>query len=269
MPLSYEPLLAHVPAWLMVLFRLTGIFIFAPAFSSATVPGRVKVLLALLLSFCIYPVLLGPGGGEATASIQRIVDGGMSLWTIPAAVAMELMIGVIIGYGATLPLIGLQLSGKVVDQQLGLGLGGIYNPDLNEEAGVVGEFFFLVALAVFIILGGLGALLSTLIDTFRHVPLGGFRCDGQVILLVVGLLGSMFELAIRVAAPLLCVIFLMTVSLGFIARTVPQVNILSIGFPLRILLGMALLIGVVAVNTDILVDMMTAVMRNMRVLFGG
>ena len=90
-------------------------------------------------------------------------------------------------------------------------------------------------------------MLSALVGSFGHVPLGGFRIDGHVVDLVIGLLSSMFDLALRIGAPLLCLIFLQSLAMGFIARTVPQMNILSIGFVLRIVAGAALLIGLVGV----------------------
>ena len=86
------------------------------------------------------------------------------------------------------------------------------------------------------------------------VPLGGFRVDGAVIDLILGLLTSMLHLAFRVAAPLLCLVFLETVAMGFIARTVPQMNILSIGFALRIVIGVTLIIGALSVKGNILVQ---------------
>ncbi len=244
---DYTALIPHLPAWLLVLFRITGLFILAPMFGSTTVPARVRILFALGLSFVVYPMLLDPG----RASLQYVlpvVEQGPSMWQLGPIIGMELLIGFVIGYGASLPLMGLQVAGRVVDQQLGMGLAGIYNPELNEQAGVMGQFYFMLGLAIFILLGGHRALLMTMVKSFDHVPLGGFVVDGRLLYLVTGILGAMFELAVRVAAPLLCIIFLETLALGFIARTVPQMNILSIGFPLRILVGLFMIIGALAVD---------------------
>lgn len=249
LPISFEALLPHLPAWLLVLFRLTGIFVFAPMFGSQTIPARVKVFLALGLSFCVYPVLLAPGG-----LVEPVVRAGLSLWSLVSAVAMELLIGIVIGYGASLPLLGMEMAGQVADQQMGLGIAGVLNPEINEEAGIVGQFFFMLALAVFVILGGHRVMLAVLVGSFSNVPLGGGWVDGRLLDLVLGLLMSVFELAIRVSAPLLCLVFLETVAMGFIARTVPQMNIMSVGFALRIMIGTAILIGAVAVKNGVFVE---------------
>ncbi len=266
MPLSLEPLLGHLPAWLLVLFRMTGIFFFAPVFGSRTVPAQVKVFLALGLSACVYPILLTPGRASA-ALVAPVLASGLELWSLVGTVATELLIGVVIGYGASLPLIGMQIGGRVVDQQMGLGLAGVLNPEFNEQTGVVSQFYFMTALAVFVILGGHRVMVAILVGSFGKVPLGGFTPDSGMMSLLVGLLGTIFDLALRVAGPLLCLIFLQTLAMGFIARTVPQMNILSIGFALRILVGAVLLIGAIGVENGVYIEVMRETLRRLSVFF--
>mgnify|MGYP002623540248 CR=1 FL=1 len=241
MPVGLDPILNHVPAWLMVLFRITGIFVIAPVLGSRTIPPRIKILFAVVLSFCIYPMLLNPGRASA-GYVGHVVEHGMSLWSMGGAVAMELLLGIVIGYGASLPIIAMQTAGHIVDQQMGMGIGGIFNPELEDDATVSSQFFFILAMMIFMIIGGHRILLATVIGSYDNVPLGGFRVDGHVLDMIVGMLAAMFDLAIRIAAPLLCIVFLETIAMGFIARTVPQMNILSIGFPLRIMIGIGMLV---------------------------
>ena len=262
MPLNLEPLLAHVPAWLMVLFRLAGIFLFAPIFASRSVLVRMKVFLAVGLSFCVYPMLLTPGKPSA-ALIQPVIDHGLSAWTLLGQIASEMLIGVVLGYGALLPLMGLQVGGRMVDQQMGLALAGVYNPEIDDEIGVVGQFYHVLALTVFLLIGGHRVLLTTLVGSFDHVPLGGFGVDGSLFTLLVGLLASMVELGVRVAAPLLCLVFLQTIAMGFIMRTVPQMNILSIGFPLRILAGATVIVTTVGLVMAAYIESTNEALRQM------
>lgn len=229
MPDALQPILPHIPAFMLVMFRLMGLFIFAPIFGSPVVPVRVRVFLALLLAFCIYPLV------PPQVPIQ------LNVFTMAFAIAMEIFIGLVIGYGASLPLVGMQIGGIMIGHQLGLGLARVFNPDSNEETEVLSQLMYFMALAVFLLLNGHHVLVASVARTFSTVPLGGYTPDGHVLDVMVGLLTSMLELAVRVSAPLLCLIFLETVALGFIARTVPQINILSIGFPLRILMGLFLL----------------------------
>jgi flagellar biosynthetic protein FliR len=225
---------AHVPAFLLVLFRLGGIFIFGPVFGSQVIPIRVKVLIALVLAVCIYPI------------VPPQVPVELSLPTLGVAVGTEMLIGLIIGYGASLPLIAMQVGGQMMGHQLGLGLAHVFSPDFNEQTEVMSQFLFLMALAAFLVLGGHHAMISALVGSFHAVPLGGYLPDAALLELVTGLLQSMFELGLRVAAPLLCLVFLETVAMGFVARTVPQMNILSLGFPVRIIVGFFVLVATIA-----------------------
>lgn len=246
MPVDLTPILPYVPVWLMILFRLTGIFVLAPVLGSSTVPRIVKVFLALGLSFAVWPMLWMDS--EASANLAAAVSG-MDLWSLGLLVGLELLIGYVIGYAASLPMVGMQLGGHMIDQQMGLAMAEQYNPEIDGQAGVTGQLFFMFALALFVGAGGLNVMLHTLAQTFRHIPLGGFASFEQVAHMVVGLITIMFELGLRIAAPLLCLTFLVSVGMGFLMRTVPQFNILSVGFAIRILsslLVMMMLVGAMA-----------------------
>ncbi len=266
MSIPIQQLLPHLPVWVLVLFRLTGLFVLAPVLGSVAIPARIRILWAVALSLCVYPVLLGRPG--AAALVTPLVGHEFSLWTLPVAVAMELLIGLLIGYGANLAMMALQVAGHVADQQVGLGLASIFNPELNDQTGVIGEFYFIMGMMIFIILGGDRMMVATLLHSFDSVPLGGYRPDGQMLDLMLGLLTSMMELAIRIAAPLLCLIFLETVAMGFIARTVPQMNILSFGFPLRILIGVGVLVASISNHAQVFITTMRDHLHALSVAFG-
>ena len=255
-----------MPAWLLVLFRLAGIFAFTPLYSARTIPVVVKVLLALGLSFCVFPLLLSTGKTSSVV-VGPILDSGLSLGTVAPAVASELLVGSVIGFCATLPLIGMQLGGRVASQQMGLGLAEVFSPG-EEQSGITSRFFYLLGLALFMILGGHRALLLVLVGSFNHVPLGGSIVGGDMLRLLIGLLESAYDLALHVAAPLLCLIFLETVAMGFIMRTVPQLNILSIGFAVRILLGASTLLGAVGVLSVAFMDTMQHTLHRLALFFG-
>lgn len=246
MPVDLTPILPYVPVWLMILFRLTGIFVLAPVLGSSTVPRMIKVFLALGLSFAVWPMLWVDA--QASGNLAMAVRN-LDMWSLGLLIALELLIGYVIGYAASLPLTGMQLGGHVVDQQMGLAAAQLFNPEFDDQTGVTGQLLFMFALALFVAAGGLNVMLHTLAQTFRHVPLGGFAGFDQIVHMVVGMLAIMFELGLRIAAPILCLMFLVSVGMGFLMRTVPQFNILSVGFAIRILsslLVMTMLIGAIA-----------------------
>jgi flagellar biosynthesis protein FliR len=255
-----------MPAWLMVMFRLSGIFILAPILGSGTIPRIVKVMLVFSLTFCVYPMLLTSGRPSATM-LGVVIDNGLSLWTLLPQIAMELMVGLIIGYCASLPLIGMQFGGDVIDKQIGIGFADIVNPESGEQSGVIANSLFMMGLAIFAILGGHRIMLIILVDSFDTIPIGGFRNFAGLVEMVKGMLTVIFQMAFRIASPLLCLIFLQTVALGFIARTVPQLNIMSVGFTIRILNGVTFLIAFISIATWVYVDQVIVLLDELAFFF--
>lgn len=229
---------------MLVIVRLSGLTIYGPLFGSSVIPARIKIFLSILMGLSVYPLL--------TVSTEQ-VPMSLQLFQLGPLLAMELMIGLVIGYLASVPLIAVQTSGLIMGQQMGLGFARFFNPAIDDEADIIGQILFYLALAGFLMIGGHEAMVLAVMHSFDYVPLGGFSPDVSLIGLVSGMLTSAFELALRVAAPLLAIITLESIAMGFIAKTVPQINILSLGFPLRIIFGLMIItLGLVILNEVIM-----------------
>lgn len=254
----------------MVMFRLSGIFILAPIFGSTTIPRTVKVMLVFTLTCCIYPMLMNPGNASASM-FAPILDNDLNIWLLLPYIAMELLIGLVIGFCASLPLIGMQISGDIIDSQIGIGFAKIVNPETGDQAGVMSNALFMMALAIFAILGGHRIMLRILVGSFETVPIGGFADFAKIqglVEFVLSLLTVIFQMGFRIAAPLLCLIFLQTIALGFIARTVPQLSIMSVGFTIRILNGTTLMIAFISIAGWIYAEEMMAILEEIAQFFG-
>ncbi|QDU72170.1 flagellar biosynthetic protein FliR [Mucisphaera calidilacus] len=234
-------LVAHVPAFVLVLSRMTGLFLFAPMFGSNAVPRFMRVMFAFGLSLALYPMLLEPTRASA-GYLLPVLDEGLMLWVLLPLMAVELLVGYVVGWCASLPLIGVQMAGHTMDQQMGMGLAQVLNPELGEQSGVLGEFLFVMALAMFLLMGGHLVLVTMMVGSFDQFPPGGFTGFHAVFGLGFACVSLIMEMTLKVAAPLICLIFLETVALGFVARTVPQMNILSVGFALRLVVGMIFIV---------------------------
>ncbi len=239
-------LLEHVPWLMFVAFRIGGLAIYGPVFGSPAIPVQIKVLFSIMVALAIYPVVAaGPYSVDLPA---------LTLWTIAGLVAMELLIGLTIGYLASMPLMAVQTGGLVMGQQMGLGFARFYNPAVEDEADVIGQIMFFMVLAGFVLIGGHEMMLLGVMRSFDHLPLGTVIVNKDLLALLLGALAAAFELALRIALPLLALIFLESVAMGFISKTVPQLNIMSLGFPLRILMGTVIIIlGLIVIN-DVVFD---------------
>ncbi len=233
MPPEISPILDHVGPFLMCLFRLSGVFVFAPVLGSPAIPMRVRTLVCLVFAVALYPAI--PPSQQAPFELD--------LFTIGWAVASEAMIGIVIGLLAALPMYAIQLGGLIVGHQIGVGLASVYNPALDLEGDVIGQFLLYLALAVFIALGGLEIIFGALATTFANVPLGGFHLSRAPLDLLVGLVASGMTVGLRVAAPVLCIVLAETIASGFIMKTMPQLNIMTIGFAIKVIVALTALIG--------------------------
>ncbi|MBC7833699.1 MAG: flagellar biosynthetic protein FliR [Phycisphaerales bacterium] len=239
-----DGLYQHIGPFLMVLARLGGLFLFAPILSSASVPYKARVMLAIILSLAVYPAI------PASQQVPIALD----LYSLAPAMFFEVLIGLAIGLVASLPMYGVQLGGLIIGQQLGFGLAGIYNPALDTESDVVGELLLNIALAIFIGIGGLENVFLALAATFTQIPLAGAGPGSAPLELTVGLVSSGFELALRIAAPVLCILLVETLATGFIMKTIPQINIMSIGFAVKIIAGFGALIGALYAMQEVIGD---------------
>jgi len=223
-----------VPTLMLVIFRVAGIFISAPLLSDMPIPARVKAALSIVVGLAV------------TARIASPVALPGDWVTLVLGIGAEMLIGATLGYGTALLFLGVELGAQHIGQQMGIALAQVYNPLAQATANVMSILFHMTALVIFLAIGGHRIMLAGLLDTFRFVPLMGFSMHAGVLNMVVSLLAAAFVLAIHVAAPVLLALLLTSVSLGFIQRTMPQFNILSAGFQVRILVSLLILAVTVA-----------------------
>ena len=217
-------------AYVLILFRVGGIMIFAPVFGSALVPGQAKVAISMVIALVLLPV------------VGFVPPAALSLRYIVYVAATESIIGMLIGFAASLIFVAVQLGGMQVGQQMGTEIGGVFNPFLETQSSLVGEFYFFFTMLIFLGINGHHILLAALVQSFRTVPIGGAALTVGALGMVIKLFGYLFAIAFAISAPMLLALFLVTVAMGFVARTVPQMNILIVGFPLRIMVGLTVMI---------------------------
>lgn len=225
------PILDHIGPFLLVLFRLSGVLVFAPMLASSVIPVKVRMLICVSLTLALYPAL-------PADQMRPIAIDVLSL--LPAALG-EVLIGVAVGLIAALPIFALQLGGLIMGQQAGMSLAQIYNPALETETDVIGQLLVYAGLAVFISLGGLETMFLSVGETFRHVPVGQAGWSLGPVDLISGLVASGFQLALRVCAPVLCIILVETLASAMLAKTIPQINVQSIGFAIKIIITLLVL----------------------------
>ncbi|MHA7812427.1 MAG: flagellar biosynthetic protein FliR [Phycisphaerales bacterium] len=235
------PILAHSIPFLLVLTRLTGLFLFTPLLTSNSIPRSFKTLLAFAFTVAIYP-FVPPAAIPESFTLAQLVP----------LVFSELFVGIILGLIMGIPMVAIQMGGYMMGYQMGLSLAESFNPELDTNSSVVGQLLFYLAIFIYIGIGGFEIMFVTIADSFHHIGSGTFAIADTPLTLLLEVINSGFELALRVASPILGVISMLLIAMGFIMKTMPQINIMSIGFSIQIITGLAtlmVLIGIIGVVT--------------------
>lgn len=220
----------------LVLARVGAMVGTAPLLSDASLPRRVKALIAVAIAALVTPMALNESGGS--------LPNADTLLALGALAGSEVIVGLALGLGLTIVIAGVQLTGQVVGQMSGMALAEGSDPVFGDTASVFGQVYYLVTMAVFVAAGGVNHLVGGLLDTFVMAPPGsGFSLDA-LIEGFLGLLSLGFEMGVRAAAPLMLALFIATLVLGLVSRTLPQINTMVVGFGINAML----LLGVMSAS---------------------
>jgi flagellar biosynthesis protein FliR len=213
-------------AFLLVLLRMASLFAFAPVFSSPFVPTRVKAAVVLGLSASLTALGV-PGEVPVPGSLSHLA----------AFAAQEILLGAWIGFVAQLVFAAVQFGGQLIGFQMGLGIVSVLDPQSETQISVVSQFQLVLAVLLFLAVGGVGMLMETFARNLTSVPPGQPLLSGPVVRALIHLTGEVFSLGLKLSAPVVAALFASQVILGVFARSVPQMNMLILGFPLQILVG--------------------------------
>ena len=215
--------------FLLVAIRVTIILFLMPIFSAQQVPQPVRFGLGLLVAFILWRVVppIAPLGG---------------LGPLTAAILSQAFVGVVFGFVSYLAFTGIQFAGEILDIQVGFSIVNVINPLTSQSVSVLGELELALASLIFLIADGHHLVFEGLAGSFNLVPLPyvviapGLETD------VVGFFAQSLFLVFQIAAPVAIALFITNVGLALMARVAPQLNVFAVGFPLQIMVGLAMIV---------------------------
>ncbi|MCO6437977.1 MAG: flagellar biosynthetic protein FliR [Phycisphaerae bacterium] len=256
MPWSLFDILLGLPTYALVLFRISGLVLTAPVFGSPMMPIRVRAALVITLAAMIFPLVSSQA--PPVVSLGSVVAGAVS----------EVIIGMAIGLSLTIMITAADVCGRMVAQQAGIALGQSVDPTFNEESTAVEQLYTIVLIFVFLLSGGHRAMMRALLDTFGVIPLLTYHPSETLMLLLVEVLGAAFVVGVRLAAPVLIALMLTELAMGFLTRTMPQLNILSVGFTVRVMVTIGAAALALVAGEDLLVSAVFDAIAMVRAAFG-
>jgi flagellar biosynthetic protein FliR len=231
--MSLAELLNSIPVFVLVLFRLAGMMLFAPLFGSAKIPARVKVLVALVLAMVI----------TGSLNIRKVALPETS-WELALGIGSEMAFGLALGSIVSFVFIAAQWAGEIIGQQMGLNISEVLDPQFGAQGSLVGDLYFMLAMMLFLspAVNGHHALIRGVRYSFDAIPLLSASVDMNVLGTLIGLMQASAALAVQLAAPMLITMLIVDLALGCIGKAMPQMNVMAMGLSIRSILGVVVLV---------------------------
>ena len=232
---------------LLIFLRVVGIVFSAPILDSATIPVLFKAALAISVSVLLFPLV---GGGVSL--------DGLGILAFVFGIIAEIAIGLTIGLSVKLLFTGIQLAGQIAGYQMGFAVANVVDPATSMQIPVLSQFYNLTALLVFLAINAHHMFFAAVVESYTILPPLSLQIHAELIRMMMQLAANMFVVAIKVGAPLIAVMLLVSVGLGLVSRTVPQIHIFIVAMPLKILIGLLFMAIVVPYLTAYLIELFSS-----------
>ncbi len=215
----------QVEAFILILLRVSAMVVTIPVLGNTTTPLRVKGGLSLIIAFLLFPVV-----------VMEIppLDVLPMIWRM----AGEVMIGVLVGFTGRMILSSLQLSGQLIGFQMGFAIVNVVDPITSTQISITAQFQYIVAMLVFLAVNGHHIFLYAIAQSYAIVPPLDFTFSSELARFLIEFSRGIFVVAIKMGAPVIAVLLMTSVGVGIVSRTVPQINVFIVGFPLKIAMGL-------------------------------
>lgn len=228
--MTFELSPLYIQNFALVLTRISTVFVAAPVFGSRGIPAQVKIGLAVFATLIFLPM--------QTRELVAVPDGLIGLIL---ALGREVAVGLVIAFAVLLVFIGLEMAAQVMGVQIGFGLGSVLDPVGGVPSSTLDQFYVVLVTLAFLTANGHYLVLEGIGRTFDLVPLNTFDASTLDMSGMLLLSAAMFVIAVRIAMPVTVALFLTDLTLGLVSRSFPQLNVLVVGMPLKILVGLLVL----------------------------
>lgn len=213
-------------ALLLVFLRMLGFFTIVPIFFPKGFPNIAKAPLILVISY-----ILMPGINYSELNIT-------SNLALIALVANELITGLTLGFVTNLVFFSIRMAGQFIDVQIGFSMINLFDPSTNSNTTLLENLMYWCSLILFFLVDGHHMLIRALVESYKAISLGSFLLSPESFTLILKAFTEFFALGLKIAIPLVLIILITDIVLGLIGRTVPNLNLMILGLPIKILVGL-------------------------------
>ncbi len=220
----------NISLFLLVLSRWAGMVMLAPVFGARGVPGMVKLGLAVSISILLYPLVLG-----SQPNIPQ------ELLPYVGILVKEVLVGLVIGFVVYALTAILEGAGQLIDFQMGFTMGNSLDPVYGMQSPMMGNFQMVLATMLLLATNAHHYLIAALVKSYAYVPINPSALP-MGIAFYTRLVSHIFALSVQLALPVFGALVLADLGVGLLSRTVPQLNVFSIVFGVKIIFGFVLLL---------------------------
>ncbi|ULQ59803.1 flagellar biosynthetic protein FliR [Brucepastera parasyntrophica] len=254
----FDDVIAKAPLFFLAAVRVFAMIMTTPLLSIQSVPRVAKIALAGFVAYMVMPDAY-PG---------NVTDGPFTLHYVLLLVG-EGLIGVITGFYVSIIFSAFSTAGQFFSYQMGFGASEVYDALAQIENPLLGQFLNLIAMLIFLQINGFQTLfLGGVLRSFQSMNC--FTLIGaqdQFISFLLGSLSTLFLNAMIIALPIVGTLFLIHVSMGLLSKAAPQMNLLSEGFPITILVTFFLLAAALPYMINLFIQVMDQAFQALEGLF--
>lgn len=220
----------YLDAFLLIIVRTLGMMIMMPFLSNRNIPQMTKVGVSIFISMILINVI----------PIDLLVSSSQPL-EFAIYVVKEFIAGWLLGFSAYTVFAILTLAGQFIDYQIGFSMVNVFDPMSQTQITITGNLYYFVFLLIFLMTRSYFFVFKGLKESFIYIPLGQMTLSPSLYNSFIDFFNEFFLTALQIAAPIFFVMLVTNAVLGILARTVPQLNMFVIGFPIKIILGLFVL----------------------------
>ncbi|MCG7883975.1 MAG: flagellar biosynthetic protein FliR [Candidatus Thiodiazotropha taylori] len=216
-------------AYLWPMVRISAMLVAIPLFSSRQIPARFRLFMMILITLLVAPTLPPQPQADVLSHTGFII------------LLQQILIGVMMGFILQMVFGALVFGGQVIAYSMGLGFASMVDPANGVQVPVVAQFYLILATLLFLIFNGHLLSIELIADSFDTMPVAMDGLSRNGLLEVVAWGSRLFTGGLLIALPIVGAMLMVNMGMGVVMRAAPQLNIFSIGFPITMLLGFALI----------------------------
>jgi flagellar biosynthetic protein FliR len=230
MEVSATLLTGWISSFMVAFARIGAMLSVAPVLGAGITPMRVRLILALVLTWIAQPFLQGAPTVDPFSLAGVVVLG------------QQVLIGIAMGLVLQIGFSALTLGGQIMANSMGLGFASVVDPQNGVQTPLLGQLYWLLGALLFFALGGHLVVVELLAKSFQTLPVTAGGLPGDTLWGLATWSGVMFSEGLRIALPVVSIVLLTNVAFGVATRAAPQLNIFSVGFSLTLLFGLVALL---------------------------